>query len=155
MKSLSTLVWVGIGIFFSAGVCGADKIVLSAIADSANTDISEAVLRLAYQKMGLEVDVLYYPSKRAIRAANNGVTDGELYRVAGVEMRHTHLIKVPVPVNKMEAVVLTKGHQFRVNGWQSLTPYVIGKRAGVWFSDQGTLGMTTHNVNTNKSGVRV
>lgn len=103
--------------------------------------ISEEVLRLAYQELGININSLELPADQALRYANAGDADGELYRIAGLEQKYPNLVMVPVAINHLEGSVFTKKADFVVTGWESLRPYSIGIQKGIQFAEKGTEGM--------------
>jgi len=48
-------------------------------------EIAEQILNLAYQRLGITLAVKKFPGERSLYSANNGETDGELYRKIGME----------------------------------------------------------------------
>ncbi|WP_051333497.1 substrate-binding periplasmic protein [Aliagarivorans marinus] len=98
------------------------------------------IMSEVYQRLGLDLDLRYMPPKRALVDANNGKSDGELFRIAGIESLYPNLVRVPVPIYTIEGVVFSKLHDFQVAGWESLRPYRIWGLRGVHFSEVGTRG---------------
>jgi len=112
----------------------------SVVEGAVNMQVSERVLTEAYQRLGMGFELEAYPGVRSLRSADNGFVDGELSRQGGLEKTHPNLLRVPVAINQLEAVVFTKGLAFRVHGWASLKPYRVGIRRGVAFAENGTAG---------------
>ncbi|OMH29152.1 ABC transporter substrate-binding protein [Motiliproteus sp. MSK22-1] len=125
-------------------------LVFSAIEKSQNSLISAQVLVEAYRRIGVSIQVRFYPAKRALLLSNNGLVDGELFRIRGIEEQYQNLRPVPVPVNYLEGVVYAKQLNFQVTGWDSIKPYRIGIRRGVKFTEKGTVGMNTKIANSNE-----
>ncbi|MBV8124348.1 MAG: transporter substrate-binding domain-containing protein [Burkholderiaceae bacterium] len=92
--------------------------------------VCEAILKVAYQRIGLELVIDQMPGERAILSASRGESDGALYRIAGFEKNYPDLIPVPVPLYHVEFVVFSKRLQFPVKDWSSLANYTIGYRRG-------------------------
>lgn len=105
------------------------------------TSIAERVVTEAYRRLGLSVQVRHLPGERSLRSANNGDTDGELYRKLGMERDYPNLVIVPVPLLTYEIVIFTQGTHFVVNGWDSLRPYTIGYVKSIKIVEQNTQGM--------------
>ena len=139
MKRL--LLCAAICLMAAVPVQGGEKLTFSAIEATFNTRISTQVMTEAYRRMGIEISVAEYPGKRALLYANLGETDGELFRIAGIEERYRNLIRVPVVINRLDGMVYTKGMHFPVDGWESLRPYRVGVRRGILYSEKGTSGM--------------
>lgn len=127
-----------------------DTLVLSGIEDSVNTQIGLRVLEQAYAKLGIQLIYLPLPGERALRDANAGRVDGEVFRIANVEKRYAHLIPVPTPINVLEAIAFTKDKQITISGWESLRGYKLGIQVGIKFADRGTRGMDRILVDSNE-----
>ncbi len=59
-------------------------------------NISEIVLRKAYERIGVKIDTHYFPAERALYMSNSGLVDGEVNRIIGLEKKYPNLIRVPV-----------------------------------------------------------
>lgn len=105
----------------------------SSIEETPDIEISRLVLSKAYGKLGIDIKIQKLPGLRALIYANEGLTDGELFRAAGVEDDYVNLVRVKVPINTVDVVVITKNRSFEVTGWQSLKPYYIGVQSGITF----------------------
>lgn len=112
------------------------------------TQIAELVLAEAYKRLGMTLEVHRYPGERSLVSANDGLTDGELYRKVGMERDYPNLIIVPVPLQLYEIVIFTRDTHFIVNGWESLRPFTIGFVRGIKIVEASTVGMRTEPVPT-------
>lgn len=128
----------------------AQTLVFSTIEKSVNSDISEEVMREAYKRLGYDIEVRRMPGSRALDMANSGKTDGELYRVSGVNEKYNNLIITPTAINKLEAVAFATDKSIKVNGIDSLKSFNIGIRRGIKFSEKLTKGIKTRSVNSNQ-----
>ncbi len=106
------------------------------------------ILREAYKRLDIEVEITHLPGERAINMANRGEVDGEVFRVAGIHEKYTNLLMVPVPVVETDTMAFTKGVTFAVNGWESLQPYTIGFVRGFKMAEDNTQGMNVEPVTT-------
>ena len=131
------------------------KLIFSTIEGSLNAEVSSQVMTEAYKRIGVEIEILPFPAKRTLIVSNSGELDGELFRLGGITKKWPNLISVPVPINYMEGVVITKGKTFKVEGWKSLQPYRIGIRRGIRFTDNGTKGMDRQIVDSNNNLFRI
>ncbi len=122
----------------STSLQASEQLIFSAIKGSMNSLVSGRVLKEAYRRINIDINIKEYPGARSIHNANNGDVDGELFRIDGITKEFTNLHKVPVPINMIEGIVLTKGLTFQVNGWKSLKPYVVGIQRGIKFTEDGT-----------------
>lgn len=112
------------------------------------TLVAERVLREAYRQLGRELQVQSMPGERSLISANNGDTDGELYRRAGIDRLYPNLLMVPVALLQYEIVVFARRWHFRVQGWESLRPYRLGFVKGIKIIEENTRGMQLETVAT-------
>jgi polar amino acid transport system substrate-binding protein len=108
--------------------------------------MGELIIREAYKRLGLRIELKEYPAERAISVANDGAADGNLQRSAGAEKQFPNLIMVPFPIMHNEHVVFTKKKVFTVNGYTSLKPYSILIFLGNKPTERGTKGMQVTSV---------
>lgn len=119
------------------GQLQAETLTFAGIEGSANSDISERVLREAYQTLGITIVVERYPGKRALALSNNGNVDGELFRIAGIENSYPNLIKIPTPINMLEGITVSLQVLPDIDDWATLSDYVVGTQRGIKFVEKG------------------
>lgn len=120
-----------LGMFLTAIVAGhAQTIVISTVKGSV-TPIAQSVMKEAYRRLGMKLEVQTMPGERALQSSNSGQVDGELYRKKDISKAYPNLIVIPVPVVSIDENVFTKGKRFPVTGWGSLVPYTVGYRIGI------------------------
>lgn len=112
------------------------------------TNIAERVVAEAYRRIGKVLVLHKLPGERTLLMANEGQMDGELYRKLGMEREYPNLIILPVPLLTYEIVILTRGTDFVVNGWESLRPFTIGYVRGIKIVRENTANMKTEAVAT-------
>jgi polar amino acid transport system substrate-binding protein len=112
------------------------------------TTVAERVLTEAYKRMGINLKVLYLPGERSLVNANNGETDGELYRRAGIEQGYPNLLRVPVALMTYEIVAFARKPELQVQGWDSLRPYRLGFVKGIKIVEEKTQHMKVESVAT-------
>jgi polar amino acid transport system substrate-binding protein len=120
--------------------CAADEIRMG----TANGAISQAaltVLREAYRRIGINVSTTRMSADQSLQETVRGDLDGLTARVAGLEARHPSLIRIPVAVVAVDAMVFANRTPLVVTGWDSLRPYRIGILKGVQYAVEGTRGM--------------
>jgi len=114
---------------------------------TANGAISQSaltVLREAYRRIGISVSTTVESADQSLQQAGRGELDGVVARVAGLESRHPGLVRVPVAVVEVDAMVFGNKTPLAPNGWDSLRPYRIGILKGVQYAAEGTRGMRTN-----------
>lgn len=128
-------------------VNGQEKMVFVTIEHAMASIPSEVVVREAYRRLGIDIEIKKLPARRALLMSNGGEVDGEVQRIGGVSKRYPNLIQVYPPINVVEGVVFSNDVNFSVAGWESLRKYRIGIVRGVQFVTTRTEGMNTEVAN--------
>lgn len=128
-----------------------EKIIqITAVENSAYSDIAEVVIKEAYQRIGLEVNIIRLPAKAAIMRASKGKSDAELFRVNNINQQFTQLIKLPVPINVVEATIASLSNEINVQTWNDLSQYDFSIRQGIKYSENATAHLERHVVKHNE-----
>lgn len=131
------------------------SLTFSSIQGSLNSEISFAVLKEAYQQLGIQIQNKPLPGERALKSSNSGQSDGEMFRIQHIEKKYPQLIPVSVPINQLEGVAFAKRPLQLENGWQSLSQYNFGIRKGIKFCERNTVGMKKVVVNSNEQLIKL
>ena len=118
-----------------------ESLVLGKSEASLSSSISAAVLREAYQRLGIDLVVKELPARQSVMRANSGGLDGDVQRKEGISREYPNLLMVPVAINRIDFVAMTKKVDFPVNGWSSLKPYALLIQRGALAVEEGTAGM--------------
>ncbi|EPJ51079.1 MAG: hypothetical protein OFPI_18380 [Osedax symbiont Rs2] len=102
------------------------------------------IMKSAYKKIGLAVEIHYLPGKRALIYSNSGHSDGELFRIEGIENNYHNLIRIPVALIELETIAFARRNDIVIQGWPSLKPYKIGYLRGFKKAEKNTQGMKVH-----------
>jgi len=103
--------------------------------------IGGEILRVAYARLGIEVQFVAVPALRSLVESSEGRVDGEVQRVLNVENQYPTLLSVKPSINYIEPSAFVKKLDLKVQGWASIAPYSIGIVRGVGSSEAGTKGM--------------
>lgn len=114
---------------------------LSRIENVPDQAVGGEILAAVYSKLGIRLEFVAVPAKRALIESSEGRLDGEVQRVLDVANEYPTLLPVRESINYIEPSVFTRRVEFRVEGWESLRPYTIGIVRGVGSSERGTRGM--------------
>lgn len=95
----------------------------------------------AFRRIGVKADFVQLPSERALQSADNGQTDGDLVRAAGIDKLYPNLVQVPEPMLTYDTVAFTKGLGFKIDGWESLRPFRLCVLRGMKLAETATEGM--------------
>ena len=73
-----------------------------------STGMGDMLLERAYQELGLTLKTMTLPSRQALRLANLGMIDGDMFRVSEVvEPLYPNLVRVPYPLLRGSFRVVT------------------------------------------------
>lgn len=118
--------WIGVA-FSSA----ADTLVLNdptgpPLTTSENTGFLDVVVGETFRRNNHQLVLVRLPAERGLINANNGIEDGDLSRIAGLERAYPNLRRIPEKLFDMQFVGFAKDSNVRIDGWESLKPYKIG-----------------------------
>jgi polar amino acid transport system substrate-binding protein len=85
----------------------------------------DQVTKEALRRLGYKLETVMLPAERALLNSNNGVIDGEMSRISGLNKRYTNLIQVNEKIIDWEFVAFSKKNINLNNRWQSLKPYSV------------------------------
>ena len=141
---LTCLILIAGGPALAAG----NKVSIAAIEGLADVPAGEAVIRKAYGRLGIDIEIRRVPPAEALRQSNGGEVSAELQRIDGISARYENLVQVPIPINLIQGVVFSRKYRFPVTGWHSLRPYRIGIVKGILFAEVNTYGMEVEVFNS-------
>lgn len=104
--------------------------------------IGSEILKVAYARLGIELQFVAVPALRSLLESSEGRLDGEVQRILNVETRYPTLLAVRPSINYIEPAAFVKKLDFKVQGWPSIAAYQIGIVRGVGSSEAGTQGMS-------------
>ncbi len=115
--------------------------------DNAGLSAATKIMIEVYSRMGIQLNVVQLPARRALPDANAGKYDGELYRVAAVAKEYPNLRMVPTSIGDIEFVAYgRKETAVKIENWESLRPYRLGAQLGIKFIEYKTKGMNINFV---------
>jgi polar amino acid transport system substrate-binding protein len=102
----------------------------------------EEIMTAAYSRIGLKLEVVRLPAKRALPDANVGKYDGELYRIKGIGAEFPNLQMVPTSIGSIEFVAYgIKKANLHITNWNSLKIYRLAAMLGIKKIEYETKGM--------------
>ncbi|MBN1499703.1 MAG: transporter substrate-binding domain-containing protein [Spirochaetes bacterium] len=147
MNKKIILSFVFLSILCSLNAKKPDILLLTTSEQAYDNDISAAVLRSAYQKIGIDIKIEYYPSLRSLDMSNSGKSDGEVHRVKGIETKYTNLICINSPVQYLDICVFSKNRNLKITSWDQVGNYKASYIRGIILSEQklGKFNLQTEN----------
>ncbi len=133
---------IGLLVFVTLPLKAQERFVFSTMGSRVG-DTVETVIKEAYQRLGIEVEVSKFPGRRSMATSNSGETDGELVRIIHIDKEFKNLVRVPVPVYTMESVAATRNTELSHWTAEHLTQYKVGRVSGIIWSEKLTKEMST------------
>lgn len=91
------------------------------------------ILTYAFFQFGYDLSIKVLPNKRSLIWANNGVLDGELFRISNLDLTmFINLQRVDEPLFIIDQSVIGKPG-IKVDGWQSMNKYIVAYERGTKF----------------------
>ena len=118
--------------------------IISGIVNEQTHAMAKEVVRTAYGRIGLRTRFRFYPAIRSLELANQGVTDGDIARIAGTENAFPALRPVPTAVFRFQGVAFTKTVRRQIDTWEDLRGLRVGVIRGIRYSTIGTKGMNPY-----------
>lgn len=101
---------------------------------------SLAVLKAAYGKLGIHVVAKQTPGARSLLLSSEGMLDGETHRIAALAPQYPALIRVEVPINKVEGMALSCGRAVDATDLDALRALRVGVKIGNRYAERLTEG---------------
>ncbi len=105
----------------------------------------DVIVTEAFRRAGLTLTLVQLPAERGLINANDGIEDGDLSRIAGLEQVYPNLVRVPEKLFNMHFVALTRGAALKEATWQNLEPFAVGHIRG-WKIFEQNLTPKTHAI---------
>ncbi|MEZ7197950.1 substrate-binding periplasmic protein [Pseudodesulfovibrio karagichevae] len=101
------------------------------------------VLREAYSRIGITVEAKRLPAARSLEMAEKGQVDGEVNRIRAIEEQYPRLMRIDVPVNRLEGVVMTCSTSLEHVSLEAIRKLHLGIKIGNRYAEMLTDGMPT------------
>jgi len=90
-----------------------------------NDGFLNVLLIEAFKRIGYKMDTVRLPAERGLLSANEGIVDGEVNRIAGMEKTYKNLRRVPEKLRDSDFCVLSKDESI-VNTPEELEKHAVG-----------------------------
>lgn len=78
-----------------------------------------------FDRLKIKVKTIHLPSSRSLKNVAQGIDDGVIARVKGIEKKSPNLIRVPEKVIDLEFVAYTNDANIKIEKWSDLKPYNV------------------------------
>jgi polar amino acid transport system substrate-binding protein len=99
------------------------------------------VMTEIYQNIGYDMTLIRFPSKRSLVEANAGLTEGELFRIKGVEKYYPNLVRLPHAMGILKAMALTRAGEPKIVNILGLRDKKVGILSGLEYTKILTKGL--------------
>ena len=108
-----------------------NKLTFTAASDAKTVQPILDKIKLAYRKIGYEIEILKIPADRSLKESleNEGI-DGELFRSNLIEDKLQGLIRVPVPLFNLRCIPYAKDKNINIKNLEDLKKYTFVTIAG-------------------------
>ncbi len=131
-------------------------IIISTFEEDTAVVRASVLLKQAYGKLGISMELTRLPASRALIEANNGeLIDGELIRTAGLTKQYSNLVQIPVVIANFKISVFSKKIDFEVNGWDSLKPYEVTFKRGFKGMEKHAEGLNVKRAKSSEAALEM
>ncbi len=100
------------------------------LSNSEQTGYLDRLLGTALQRLDYRLETIRAPAERALIIANDGINDGEMLRIGGLQKKYPNLIQVPEKLIDLEFVAFTRNKSLKITGWQDLAAQPVAMITG-------------------------
>ncbi|WP_172961597.1 substrate-binding periplasmic protein [Desulfovibrio ferrophilus] len=111
----------------------------SLLSTPGQTGMLDQILKEAFRRIGVEAEIVFTPNERSLVAVNDGMLDGEINRIAGMEKTYPNLVQVPESNMTMHFVAFAT-RDIPISGWESLRSLRVGIENGWKILERNTEG---------------
>ncbi len=106
--------------------------------ESRITHNSFAVLKIAYAKLGYNLERYDAPTPRLLVDLDKGLSDGEVNRIQDIALEHHNAIRIDVPINQVEGMLISCGKPIEVTTPRELAQHRIAIPNGIRYAERLT-----------------
>jgi len=89
----------------------------------------DIVLTEAFRRIGFRLNTVHLPPERGLLSANEGIVDGDVNRITGLDKIYKNLLRVPEKIRNSEFCALSKDASI-INTPDELNKHVVGHIKG-------------------------
>ena len=97
----------------------------SLLSNPEQTGMLDRIVKEAFSRIGCTAEIVFSPTEQSLFNVNEGILDGEINRIAGMEQKFPNLVRVPEANMTMHFVAFSK-RPYDIDGWESIRDLQIG-----------------------------
>lgn len=121
------------------------------LSNNEQTGFIEQLVEAALRRLNYRLESVRMPAERALIIANDGINDGELLRIAGLQKHYPNLIQVPEKLIDLDFVAFTRDKSLQITRWQDLAARSVAIITG-WKIFEHNIPDTTDLVSVKNAG---
>jgi len=121
---------------------------------SVGQKIAAKILKKAYEQAAISVSFEFKSFQQSLIDSNSGLNDGEISRVDEISNKFPNLIKIPVPIMSVDAVVFSKDTSIELSSWADLKGRDFMVIRGTKFIEKATKGYSKSYADTFDEAMR-
>lgn len=90
------------------------------------TGYLDRIYKELFQRLGYSIKLIHLPAERALRSANEGIIDGDISRIKGLDKLYPNLLRVPETVVTMNFVAFIREPVSQPASWDALKTLEVG-----------------------------
>jgi polar amino acid transport system substrate-binding protein len=98
------------------------------------------IVKEIFLRLNLKANVIALPAARSILNANQGIDDGVIARIEGMENKYKNIIRVPGKIITFEFVAYSLNRKIPISDWNSLKPHSVGIIRGWRIYEKNVVG---------------
>ncbi len=88
--------------------------------DSPQAEFQVHLARAVFDRLGIATEFVRVGAERALVNVDQGIDDGNLVRVAGLDERYTNIVRVPEAFLRYDFVAITRDYSTAIEDWDDL-----------------------------------
>lgn len=84
------------------------------------------IVQELFGRLKIKSQTRHMAASRSLKNANQGIDDGVIARVKGIDKKFTNLIRVPGVIIELEFVAYSNDKNIKIKKWSDLKPYNVG-----------------------------
>jgi polar amino acid transport system substrate-binding protein len=90
----------------------------------------DQITKTMFQRLGIDINITLIPAERALINVDQGIDDGLVQRVGGLQKQYPHTFHLEEKTMDLEFSAFTRRNNPTITQWQEFTPYSVALITG-------------------------